>query len=522
MINNYRKSPFKSGILLMLLSTSLLSGCTDGFVERNLPTNQLTELTPKYIKGLFSTSQFAVMNAGSAPGVSYQQAQNLSADLYAQYFAGTQTAFASDRYAIAEQFLVYHWQAAYVYGLPGLYTIIRNTEKPETKSINAIARIWRAFVLHRQTDYYGPIPYSEIGLGGRTVKYDSQKDVYYGLFKELDEATADLKSSLTQTSFDATTDVIFQGNNAKWVKFANTLRLRLALRVSNVDPAKAKVEAEAAVAGGVMTDLVDDGYIAVTAQRQNGLNRIADWNEFRMSSLMESIMVGYNDPRLSTYFQPAVSDGKYRGLRNGMNTIQQIMPVNAYGTASNVALRFTRANMNTEKITVLRTGEAYLLRAEGAVNGWNMGGTAADLYAKGIEMSIRTNGVTNATAIGDYINSSKVPIAPGGYFNTPVLSNVPVKFSTVAAQQREQIGIQKWLALYPDGYEAWAEARRSGFPKLYPVINSDNPDLPVGKFIRRIPFLSYDKTRNPNAIPGAISLLGGPDNAATPLWWDKN
>ena len=102
MINNYRKSSFKSGILLMLFSAFILSGCTKEFEERNIDQTKLTSLSPSDVKGLFTSAEYATMNVG--PGVDYQQAQNLYADLYAQYFAITQTAFATDRFSIVQ-----HW-----------------------------------------------------------------------------------------------------------------------------------------------------------------------------------------------------------------------------------------------------------------------------------------------------------------------------------------------------------------------------------------------------------------------------
>jgi hypothetical protein len=95
-----------------------------------------------------------------------------------------------------------------------------------------------------------------------------------------------------------------------------------------------------------------------------------------------------------------------------------------------------------------------------------------------------------------------------------------VKFSSDPAQQREQILTQKWLAVFPDGFEAWAEMRRTGYPKFYPLIHSENPDVPATEMIRRIPFLDFDKATNGPAVQAALPLLGGPDNAATRLWWD--
>jgi len=518
-MKNYKKSPIGISIALILLCAIILAGCTKKFEERNTDESRLTTLSPTDVKGLFASAEYAAMNAG--PGVDYQQAQNLFADVYTQYFACTQTAFANDRLAVIQQYLKYQWRCTYERSLPPLVTIIKQTQTPDTKAMNAIARIMKVFVLHRATDYYGPIPYSKIGINDIVVPYDNQKDIYFDFFKELTEATADLKSNLSQKTFGAN-DVYFNGDNAKWLKFGNTLRLRLALRISKVEPAKAKTEAEAAVANGVMAATTDDAYMTTNAQRVNPLGRIASWNEFRMSSTMESILVGYNDPRLSSLFAPASTDGKYRGVRNGMLPSEQVLPANSYLNASNVNDRYTTLKMTSEPLPVMRSGEAYLLRAEGALNGWNMGGTASEFYAKGIEMSIRANGITDAAVINTYIDSDNIPMAPGGHFNTPALTNIPVKFSTNPAVQREQIGTQKWLALFPDGHEAWAEVRRSGYPKRYPVVHSDNPDVPTGH-IRRIVFLTYDSDLNGPAVTAAVPLLGaGGDKSSTPLWWDKN
>jgi hypothetical protein len=113
-----------------------------------------------------------------------------------------------------------------------------------------------------------------------------------------------------------------------------------------------------------------------------------------------------------------------------------------------------------------------------------------------------------------------VPVAPNDYFNSPALTDIPVKFSSDPEKQREQILTQKWLAVFPDGFEAWAEMRRSGYPKMYPLIHSENPNVPANEMIRRIPFLDFEKQTNGAAVEAAKSLLNGPDNAATRLWWD--
>ena len=129
------------------------------------------------------------------------------------------------------------------------------------------------------------------------------------------------------------------------------------------------------------------------------------------------------------------------------------------------------------------------------------------------------------TAINNYINSNNVPVAPADYLNSPAVSNAPIKFAAVAATQKLQIAIQKWLAIFPDGYEAWADYRRARTFILYPVANSDNPDITntTTQWLRRIPFLLSEKQNNKTAVEAAVSLLGaGGDKVTTPLWWDKN
>jgi len=131
-------------------------------------------------------------------------------------------------------------------------------------------------------------------------------------------------------------------------------------------------------------------------------------------------------------------------------------------------------------------------------------------------------GITDAGAIAGYQGSAATPIAPGDYLASPAISDVPVKWGATDALQRQQIATQKWIGLYPDGMEAWADIRRSGLPKLYPVANIENPEVAAGKQIRRIHFLTTEKQTNGAAVEAATQLLGGPDVVSTPLWWDKN
>src|SRR5690606_29103552 len=168
---------------------------------------------------------------------------------------------------------------------------------------------------------------------------------------------------------------------------------------------------------------------------------------------------------------------------------------------------------------------ACFLRAEGVLNGWDVGGgmTAEQLYNKGIELSLKQWDITDQSVIDTYINGTSLPIAPApeNGWDTPPLTDIPVKFSTDPEKQREQIGTQKWIALFPGDMEAWAEMRRTGYPKMYPLIQSDNPDMPKDQMIRRILFVDIDRQSNGKAVQAAEALLGpGGDKVSTRLWWD--
>ena len=519
--NNIIKKLAVAGLLVS--TTTVFWGCTENFDELNTNKTKLTALGKDEFPFLFSRAQQQASYAGGT----YQIAQNLFADLYAQYYATSATYFPSDRYTMRFDWLTGHWNPVYTQVVPQLKTLIDQTDKGSSE--NALANIWWVMTFHRLTDYYGPIPYFKAGEPARAVEYDAQDKIYDDFFKRLDAATKLLATKTAEKPY-GNFDLIYKGDVNKWIKFANTLRLRLALRISKVDPARAKAEAEAAVAGGVMADVSDDALMVKNeaGNDHNGLGRIAIWNEFRMSASMESVLKGFEDPRMRVFYQPATANQEFNGIRNGLLPAQLALPLNGNNDNSNVGARWSVGGGAawTSQLTVpqniMHSAEAFFLRAEGAVNGWNMGGTGVMLYEKGIEMSMRQWGITDAAAIAAYQQSMKTPIAPNDQQQSPAMATIPVRWGSSEAVRREQIATQKWIGLYPDGIEAWAEFRRTRLPKLYPVVNSDNADLPKGSYIRRIPFLDLEKQTNTAAVKSAEKLLSGPDNANTPLWWDKN
>jgi hypothetical protein len=520
--------------ILLLAFTTIIMSCTDDFSEINTDRNTVATVGAAELPFLFAKAQTSAM-----PNIwNYQVAQNLFADQYAQYFACTATYFPSDRYNIRMDWVGAAFNPFYADMLPQLNSIFK-ASKPESPEY-ALANVLWVVGFHRVTDYWGPIPYFKAGEPAVSVPYDAQDKIYDDFFKRLNAAAKVLKANPSAKPFGSY-DLMYGGDAAKWLKFTNTLRLRLAMRISKVDPARAKTEAEAAVADGVMLASPGDDALIIkstTGDDTNGLSQMSDWNEFRMSAAMESVLKGYKDPRMQVLWLPnnatdknPKGTGEYDGLMNGLTSTQLTETINLATSNAKVGARWSSpsfagvGNYLSTPQNVMAAAEAYFLRAEGALLGWNMGGTAKELYEKGIATSMNQWGITDAAAIAAYVNSTAVPVAPNDFTKAPPVSTAPIRWGATPAIQNEQIQIQKWVALFPDGNEAWADNRRSRAFKLYPIANSENPDLPNPKtaYIRRINFLLSEKQNNKAGVDAAIPLLGaGGDKITTPLWWDKN
>ncbi len=534
----------------LIFSTLLAGSCTKKYDSINIDKNSIATLGSADLPFLFSQAE------STAPGSywNYQVAENLFSDQYCQYFGCEATYFPSDRLVIRQDWVGAAFNPMYTSVAPQLQSIFAATDSA-TSAENAMAQVWWVYTFQRVTDYWGPIPYFSIGTAGNSVPYDAQKDIYADFINRLAGAVAVLHKHEGENHYGSY-DLVYGGDVNRWIKFANSLRLRIAIRISKVDPATAKSVGEAAVADGggkwIMTTSApitdptaqtsgDDAFVQRSAKGGpdgNGLQSMSDWNEFRMSASMASVLNGYQDPRLPQYFLPALNTGLYSGVRNGLSVAQLGLAPNQAANNSHVGKRWSSTNIVDKNGNVLGdpnsiataqnvmvTAESYFNRAEGALLGWNMGGTAKDLYNEGITNSLIQWNVTNTTVQNAYINSTNTPIAPGDGLNSPPMTNIPVLFNTSNnAIALEQIATQKWLALYPDGMEAWADFRRSHVLKLYPIVNSDNPDITntSTQWIRRIPFLLSEQQTNAAAVTAAGSLLGGPDKVTTPLWWDKN
>jgi hypothetical protein len=515
-------------VLILTVLLVVTTGCTKEFVDRNTPQNELIadKLDPGLLGQVFARIQYQCIF-----GFSSNIWNNILYEFFfSQYAANNQPIFQSDQYFFAGVHMDRAWNDFYSRASGPLHYIEEFTTENDMPLENAIAKIWRVEAYQRATDAWGPIIYFEAGNGKTSVDYDSQQDIYMDFFKTLDEATAVLKQNPGSKNIFGSNDQMYQGDGDKWLKFANSLRLRVAMRLAYIDPATAQLQAEKAVADGVMTDNSDNAKVICTINSINGLASSLYHDEWRMSASMYSVLEGWHDPRMNVYFAPVWNGGAPRGLRNGLpigdrdpDYYQSYSPIGLTWRALNSGV-WGRAGDNPP-MKVMVSAEVYFLRAEGALRGWNMGGTAESLYNEGIRMSLTDPiGDLNVTPeeIDAYIHGTSLPVPVDDIWHSPPVTNIPVAYQSGGSfeTQLEQIITQKWLAIFPDGSEAWAERRRTGYPRGYALIESVNPDLSEFQLPRRKPYPPGEAAVNAAALEKAKALLGGPDNGATRLWWD--
>ncbi len=523
-----------------------LQSCTDKFEEYNTDKSVLMSVGTRELAGLMSNSQMSGSNWMSTDN--YNRISRTITNHLCGYMNIVDIFYEQNQLQAS-----YHnsgFTGIYSGAIPSLQCIIDITKDNSSyQNEYAMALVWKVYLLHQVTDLWGPIPYSKAGSGEETIPYESQKDVYYLMFDDLKKAIDIMSPSVAaNASVNAfgVGDMIYNGSVKQWLKFATSLRLRLAMRISNIDPTKAKTEAEAAAAGTTMEASTDDAFVAVVNWNTmgNGLARVNPWYSSIMSASMESYLKGFQDPRMSKYFSPVdevsaysaanlallppelrANDGGYHGMANGFKTSTEASTNYCYSCLNKT--RWSAANIMKEPIPVMYAAETYFLKAEGAWRGWNMGGgTAQSYYEKGITVSMGQWGVASSD-IQSYINSNNTPVAPNdyGYYHAAA-SDIPVKFASSSSAQYEQIITQKWLANFPISVEAFAEYRRTRFPKIYAKANSANANIDVtkGMIITRLPFVTSEYSTQPKEVAKAVLLLG---NGATdlenvPLWWDTN
>lgn len=515
--SNYKKAAFIS-LLGMLLICAL--SCTKNFDKINTPTNQIiaNNVNASLLGQEFAYAQYFGLIGGNGQ---YQAGNSLYGNLYAQYFALVVVNQNADQYIEQGTSIFRMWNEFYTNPATQLFFVEKYTLDHAMPLANAMAKVWKVEMYHRMSDYFGPIIYSQFGNEQTSVAYDSQADIYHSFFKTLDTAVQVLKQNAGGNAFGGN-DQVYAGNADKWYRFANSLRLRLAMRLAYVEPTLAQAEAEKAIAAGVILSNSDNANVLSTVNSINWLSSVTYIREFGMSATMESVLTGFNDPRISEYFAQAVTGGGFKGIRNGLPDVEKGGTMSAtHSFVSTKYLPIANGGANLPN-RLISAAEVAFLKAEGALRGWNMGGTDLDLYNTGIRLSLSERTSASSAQIETYLNSTNKPVAINDKWNTPAMSDIPVQYQVAGSFQKklEQIITQKWIALYPDGWEAWSERRRTGYPKGYPVINSLSTFVPKDSIMRRITFTSGEISTNNSAVLEARKLLNGPDQNNTRLWWD--
>lgn len=519
------KNILKYTLIASLLAVGVFS-CTDDFADINTDPNGISSESLRQmnnlIGGSFTPMFLNVVNV--TPAWNYQLQQGLMGDVYSGYMTPP-TPFAGNvnnmTYALVDGWNGFPWSDAYGSVMPFALDI-KNAVEAEGKDAGIkfihLSKIVKVVAMHRVSDIYGPIRYTKYDDFATTGEYDSQEVAYQAFFDDLTSAIDGLEQFEGEEHFVPFDLSNIKGDIAGWRKFANTLRLRLAMRVVNVDPTLSKTQGEMAIASpvGLMTDqdmVISTGFIHPVAVISGS------WGDVRMSAEMESILTGFDDPRIEKYFNPsadAALDGNYKGIRSGID-------IEAKGQYLDHAS--LGEVIETETMTWMTAAEVHFLLAEVALREWAGAGDAQSHYEMGVQASFGQHGVGNAG--GYLVNNTNTPADFVDALNSDndyaYPSEVKTAYDDAADKegQLEQIITQKWIAMFPDGQEAWSDFRRTGYPRVFPnVINNSGGAIDTDIQIRRINFVSSEVNTNSANVDIAVGFLGGADNGGTRLWWD--
>ena len=530
-----------AAVSALVVSTGVMTmGCTDNF--ENLNTDPY-EVDPDELP--FSAQFKEPFSYVYAPQQNlFQYCFNLNIDLFSGYFMTPHNFNGSGNvdYALNRGFCGGMYENVYLHIFNNTRRLIASCDEQGLSDYGAMMRVVQAYAIQMLTDAYGPVAYSSViedPTGGASFSYDTQESVYNALFTLVDEAIAGFKGTASVADMQAF-DYWCNGDIALWKKVANQLKLRLAMRIVKVNPTLAKQKAEEAVQGGVLTSADRD--ILINQGLSNELTRMFEWGDCGMNASLITMLEGFKDPRLPLYVtknQAAVTceDGstieegtKYLGVRGGCNLPSK---PNQWGNFSKVICTYTTA------FPVMKVAEGYFLRAEGALRGWSMGGSAKDLYEEGIRISIKNElaykgSIAGVTSISDaeidaYLNGTSGQID----FVDPVkaMNTLGVKWDEGASKEEklQRIITQKWIANFPLSCEAWAEYRRTGYPKLFPNrVNLSNGDINTNEQVRRLIYSDTEINTNNAELQKGIELLNqentgsiSGDKGGTHVWWDK-
>ncbi|QEC67309.1 SusD/RagB family nutrient-binding outer membrane lipoprotein [Panacibacter ginsenosidivorans] len=530
-------------IYIFLGSALFQSACTKEFAEINTDPNQTSAdvFNPNY---LLSQSEYEASQSGYT--------QLLFQSMWPQVLASTFSYYGNgDKYVASGSFDAYKgrtWSEQYRAASLAFEMQNLTRDKENYTNLYNIGTIVKIVCLSKVTDCYGDVPYSEALRGKEGIsapKYDAQQDIYNSMLSELETAINGLDASKDVPS----ADVIYGGDITKWKKFGYSLMLKLAMRLTKVDPATAQSWAEKAAAGGTFTSIDDNAKVKCDNSTGYGNNTTGalrvpdDYREVRWSKTFIDYLNETEDPRVGVVTEVAQAGlannsnqdlagdrtpGIQIGLPNGYDLNGGATDIRSYagypgstGSGDDIAPdgKYSRP---TTSIYLDRSGanfiltyaETELLLAEAKVRGWNVGSTtAAEHYQNGVTAAIASLAQFNSAAAGDAAIAAAVAAVPA------FIAANPLSGTTETAL--EQINTQYWVATGTlfNFIETWCNWRRSGYPVLTPVVYPNG--FSNGTIPRRIPYNVSEPSTNGANYAAAVANLAGGDTFTSRVWWDK-
>lgn len=539
-------------IKILALGTVMLfsaTGCTNDFEQYN----QEKLGGPENFYADFKAIVDPMKSMQRELQADYQRYPNLSADMYSGMFS-TATPFNGGVNNLTYS-MVEDWNNKIINKQKDIFNfslIIDDAANKIYSGIDftgffAVKKILKVITAARVSDNHGPVVYSKYSTPNPNgvTDFDSQEAAYNYFIADLSSAINDLQkviaTSATEKVEDKSAlkkaDLVYGGSMAQWAKLANSLKLRLAMRMSYADPVKSRKYAEEALASsaGLITENTDNALISVGQSELSFI--IYSWGDCMIGAPLMAYMNGYKDPRLPAYALPTtdpqikdISQYKYLGIRQGINLLNG---KSTYGDFSKPQAKAASADYFSAtdgKLKIFTAAETWFLKAEAALRGYAGAGDIQTNYQTGVQQSFGEWG--KAADVSTYLANStdtEMPyVDPKNASNNvnagdPQLSTITIAWNNSDSNERklERIITQKWLSLYPNGPEAWAEQRRTGYPILFKVKeNNSGGMISTEEMIRRIPYTISTKTSLYN-YQQAAQMLNGPDTGGTKLWWDK-
>lgn len=558
------KRIFKS-VLAVASVLLLMTSCTSKFEDMNVSPNSPSagNVDPKF------EFQYAVSRSISYRNT-YQSGEQITIATFCEYDANS-TQSASD-YHMTNQDVSHAWDQPYTC-LTNLNNIIRtyanNADGNTNSNVGYMAMVWKVWTMLRVTDFFGDIPYTEAASAEATLpKYDTQKEVYNAMFSQLDEAVAGLQNGKGNIG---SYDLIYGGDTQKWIKLANTIRLRMALRIYDADKTTATQQAEKALNAGIISSAAEEAMMAMGDESNSDYSwnplyygRGSSHSTVHMCQSYYNIMTNLGgidwpvagsdvaknsnvrdevinavehpakvDPRGLVHFGvvgergnvDASKLGHWRGSEPGWASSSTLGGEFLYGSTDNdqnySAIGPFYYATAARPWPIIKYAEACFLKAIAAERGISVAGKAQTNYEDGIKADMKYLGF-NDNVINAYLASEDTNVN-----GTSVKWGHNVGSNNTAM---DKIITQKWIAGFiENAYEAWSDHRQYHKPVLIPFahVTADFQRTPAdvtnntpNAYIKRGFYPAGEQTTNGENLQEAISRLGGSDNIQKNVWWD--